>query len=128
MYIGALMPVYCFSLFSPTLVANLGYVAATAQLLCKFPALKCIFPCLMLSIKPYLPSQLLLNLITIFANVATSVLAAITTVVAGFLSDRSQKRGIYVLIFSVIGMLGFILCIAAPADTRTSAHKLANLV
>lgn len=33
MYIGSLMPVYCFSLFSPTLVANLGYVAATAQLL-----------------------------------------------------------------------------------------------
>merc|ERR1712000_750471 len=83
MYIGALMPVYSFSLFSPTLVANLGYVAATAQLL---------------SVPPY-------------------VLAALTTVAAGFLSDRSQKRGIYVLGFSIIGMIGFILCIAAPADT-----------
>ena len=33
MYIGGLMPVYAFSLFSPTLIANLGYTAATAQLL-----------------------------------------------------------------------------------------------
>lgn len=33
MYVGALMPLYCFSLFSPTLTANLGYQAAQAQLL-----------------------------------------------------------------------------------------------
>jgi len=77
-YIGALMPVYCFSLFSPTLVANLGYTAATAQLL---------------SVPPY-------------------VLAAITTVVAGFLSDRSQKRAIYILGFAVLGLVGFVMCIA----------------
>jgi hypothetical protein len=32
MFQGGLMPVYCFSLFSPTLTANLGYTAATAQL------------------------------------------------------------------------------------------------
>ena len=31
-YISALTPVYTFSLFSPTLTANLGYKAATAQL------------------------------------------------------------------------------------------------
>ncbi|KAI9636612.1 major facilitator superfamily domain-containing protein [Dioszegia hungarica] len=33
MYQGSLMPVYCFSLFSPTLVGNMGYTAANAQLL-----------------------------------------------------------------------------------------------
>lgn len=33
MYQGVLVPLYCFSLFSPTLVANLGYTAATAQLM-----------------------------------------------------------------------------------------------
>lgn len=32
MFHAALMPVYTFSLFSPTLTANLGYEAATAQL------------------------------------------------------------------------------------------------
>jgi hypothetical protein len=32
MYMFALTPLYCFSLFSPTLVAALGYTAATAQL------------------------------------------------------------------------------------------------
>jgi hypothetical protein len=31
---AALMPVYTFSIFSPTLTANLGYTAATAQLVC----------------------------------------------------------------------------------------------
>jgi len=77
-YIGALMPVYCFSLFSPTLVAGLGYSAATAQLL---------------SVPPY-------------------VLAAITTVLAGFLSDKSQKRGVYILGASLLGAVGFIMNIA----------------
>lgn len=33
MFHGALCPVYTFSLFSPTLVANLGYAAARAQLM-----------------------------------------------------------------------------------------------
>jgi sugar phosphate permease len=32
MFHAALMPVYTFSIFSPTLTANLGYTAATAQL------------------------------------------------------------------------------------------------
>jgi len=32
MFHAALMPVYTFSIFSPTLTANLGYAAATAQL------------------------------------------------------------------------------------------------
>jgi hypothetical protein len=34
MFHAALMPVYTFSIFSPTLTANLGYTAATAQLVC----------------------------------------------------------------------------------------------
>jgi MFS family permease len=33
MYFSTLCNLYCFSLFSPTLVANLGYAAATAQLM-----------------------------------------------------------------------------------------------
>ncbi|KAK8866195.1 hypothetical protein IAR55_001346 [Kwoniella newhampshirensis] len=79
-YIGALMPVYAFSLFSPTLIANLGYTAATAQLL---------------SVPPY-------------------VLAALTTVIAGFLSDRAGRRGIFILGFSILALVGFAMCIATP--------------
>ncbi|WWD17598.1 hypothetical protein CI109_102039 [Kwoniella shandongensis] len=79
-YIGALMPVYAFSLFSPTLIANLGYTAATAQLL---------------SVPPY-------------------VLAALTTVIAGFLSDRAGRRGVFILGFSLLGLVGFTMCIATP--------------
>ena len=73
------MPVYCFSLFSPTLINNLGYTAARSQLL---------------SVPPY-------------------VGGAIATILAGFLSDRAQKRGIYVLLFSLIGIVGFTMCIAS---------------
>jgi len=37
MFHAALMPVYTFSIFSPTLTANLGYAAATAQLVSLIP-------------------------------------------------------------------------------------------
>jgi len=78
MYQGGLMPVYSFSLFSPTLTANLGYSAARAQLL----------------------------------SVPAYVLAAICTIVAGYLSDRFKKRGVFVLFFSALGALGFLLLIS----------------
>lgn len=75
MFQGALMPVYTFSLFSPTLTANLGYSAANAQLL---------------SVPPY-------------------VLAALTTVAAGYISDRIQKRGIVAMVCTSFGALGYLM-------------------
>jgi len=77
MFQGALIPVYCFSLFSPTLTANLGYTAATAQLM---------------SVPPY-------------------ILAAFTTVGAGYWSDRIQKRGIVVISFASLGLIGFVMLV-----------------
>jgi sugar phosphate permease len=78
MFQGALMPVYCFSLFSPTLTANLGYTAATAQLM---------------SVPPY-------------------IVAAFTTVGAGYWSDRVQKRGMVVITFATLGLIGFIMLVS----------------
>jgi len=78
MFQGALMPLYCFSLFSPTLTANLGYTAARAQLM---------------SVPPY-------------------VLAAGTTVLAGYYSDKMKKRAPLIIPFSLCGGLGFILLIS----------------
>ncbi|KAL8287355.1 hypothetical protein RQP46_003807 [Phenoliferia psychrophenolica] len=75
MYIGTLMPLYSFSLFSPTIVKDLGYTAATAQLL---------------SVPPY-------------------VVAAFATIFAGYMSDRFQRRGVFIILLSSIGILGFIL-------------------
>lgn len=75
---GALMPVYCFSLFSPTLTAQLGYTAANAQLL---------------SVPPY-------------------ILAAITTIGAGYMSDRLQRRGIVAMIGAGIGCVGYVMLLA----------------
>ena len=87
------MPVYCFSLFAPTLTANLGYTAAKAQLM---------------STPPY-------------------VLAAITTVAAGYMSDRLQKRGIVAIVFATIGALGFTLLIATkiPGVNYVGLHLAA---
>ncbi|KAJ9122150.1 hypothetical protein QFC24_004378 [Naganishia onofrii] len=92
-WVGSLMPVYCFSLFAPTLTANLGYTAAKAQLM---------------STPPY-------------------VLAAITTVAAGYMSDRLQKRGIVAIVFATIGALGFTLLIATkiPGVNYVGLHLAA---
>jgi len=75
MFHFCLTPVYSFSLFSPTLTANLGYAAARAQLM---------------SVPPY-------------------VLAAITTVLAGYFSDKMQIRAPIIMISSATGALGFIM-------------------
>ena len=75
MFHFALTPVYSFSLFSPTLTANLGFSAARAQLM---------------SVPPY-------------------VFAAITTVLAGYTSDKMQKRAPLIIICSLTGAVGFIM-------------------
>lgn len=112
MFQGALMPVYCFSLFSPTLTANLGYSAAKAQLVCTRPvhlhATPLIVIPLQMSVPPY-------------------VLAALTTVGAGYWSDRVQKRGIVAMTFSALGALGFILLLAThiPGVNYVGLHLAA---
>lgn len=45
-------------------------------------------------------------------SVPPYVLAAITTVLAGWMSDRAQMRAPFIMIFSAIGALGFLLLIA----------------
>ena len=83
------MPVYSFSLFSPTLTANLGYSAANAQLL---------------STPPY-------------------ILAALTTVGSGYLSDKMQRRGPITIVLSLVGALGFLLLLV----TRNAASQYVGL-
>lgn len=78
MFQGCLVPLYCFSLFSPTLVANLGYTAATAQLM---------------SVPPY-------------------IVAAVTTVLAGYLSDRLQRRGVVIMGFAGLATVGFVMLVS----------------
>lgn len=75
---GALCPLYTFSLFSPTLVASLGYTAARAQLM---------------SVPPY-------------------VAAAVCTLGVGYLSDRLQKRALFVALFGLVSALGYGLLLA----------------
>ena len=87
---GCLMPVYSFSLFSPTLTANLGYSAANAQLLSVVSE----------------STMTVLSGADIDMRQPPYILAALTTVSAGFLSDKLQHRSGLVMLFSAIGALG----------------------
>lgn len=89
------MPVYCFSLFSPTLVGNMGYTAANAQLVSWCHASRLVLALMrQLSTPPY-------------------VAAAICTIFAGWLSDKLRIRGPLVMGFAVLGAVGFIMLLAS---------------
>lgn len=70
---------YAFSLFLPSIIAELGYSATRAQLL---------------SVPPY-------------------AAACILTVLIGWAADRTNKRGIYNIGVSLVGILGFAILLAS---------------
>ncbi|KAJ9126895.1 hypothetical protein QFC24_001931 [Naganishia onofrii] len=80
-YIGAAMPVYAQSIFTPTIIASLGKWTTAQSLL--------------LSTPPY-------------------VFAFITTMVTAYFSDNTGKRAVFLMFWSVIGVIGYILLITIP--------------
>ena len=44
-------------------------------------------------------------------SVPPYVLACVMTIIAGFLADRSKKRGPYMMLFCAIGLVGFLILI-----------------
>jgi MFS family permease len=46
-------------------------------------------------------------------SVPPYVVAAFTTVVAGYMSDRLKKRGIVAIAFASLGLVGFLLLLAS---------------
>ncbi|GAA83570.1 MFS transporter [Aspergillus luchuensis IFO 4308] len=86
-YMGSCMPLYAFSLFTPTIINELvcplhvdySYTAIQAQLL---------------SVPPY-------------------AAAAIVTVAIGFIADRTGQRGICNIAVSLLGIAGFSLLLGA---------------
>ncbi|KAJ9094655.1 hypothetical protein QFC19_007868 [Naganishia cerealis] len=81
MYIGAAMPVYAQSIFTPTIIASLGKWSAPQSLL--------------LSTPPY-------------------VFAFITTMVTAYFSDKMGKRAVFLMFWSFMGVVGYILLITIP--------------
>ncbi|KAI0136841.1 major facilitator superfamily transporter [Xylariales sp. AK1849] len=78
--IGIYTPLYSFSLFLPTIIANLGFKdVKTAQLM---------------TVPPY-------------------VAACICCIAGGWLADRHGQRGIYMIFFNCVAILGFILQICS---------------
>ncbi|TPX10276.1 uncharacterized protein E0L32_008681 [Thyridium curvatum] len=83
LYMGPLMPLYSFSLFLPTIIANLGFTTSTS-----------IVKNQLLSVPPY-------------------AVAAVATVAIGYLSDRQKKRGLYNIICAPVGILGFSMLLGS---------------
>lgn len=81
-YIGIAQPFYSLALFTPSIIAALGYTNANANLL---------------SVPPY-------------------VLGFITTLLVGWYSDRTLKRGVFIIVCMVITLIGYAiqLCDVAP--------------
>lgn len=82
-YMGPLMPLYSFSLFLPTIIQNMSFTTPDA-----------VIKNQLLSVPPY-------------------VLAAALTIVVGFWSDSSGRRGIFNICCAPISMVGFIMLIAS---------------
>ncbi|OXG27858.1 hypothetical protein C367_02538 [Cryptococcus neoformans Ze90-1] len=81
MYIGAAVPLYSGSLFTPTIIAYLGEFTISQSLL--------------LSVPPY-------------------VLMFITTMTTAFLSDKFKRRGFFLMGWSIIGVIGYLLLLTIP--------------
>ncbi|KAM0258565.1 hypothetical protein ACHAQJ_003736 [Trichoderma viride] len=82
-YMGPLMPLYSFSLFLPSIIQNMSFTTKSA-----------VIKNQLLSVPPY-------------------AVAAVTTVAAGLWSDRVQKRAIFNIFISLIGIAGFIMLMAS---------------
>jgi nitrate/nitrite transporter NarK len=78
-YMGCDMPLYAFSLFLPSIVAQLGYTSTQAQLL---------------TVPPY-------------------VVAAVLTVIVGFIADRTRQRGLCNILISFLGIVGFSMLLGS---------------
>ncbi|KAI8935766.1 hypothetical protein NX059_007286 [Plenodomus lindquistii] len=78
-YMGADGALYAFSLFLPTILANLGYTSTKANLL---------------SVPPY-------------------AVAAVITVLVGWIADRTQQRGLCNIVISFFGIIGFSMLLGS---------------
>ncbi|KAJ7693323.1 major facilitator superfamily domain-containing protein [Mycena rosella] len=74
-YIGLLIPVYAIALFTPTIVQELGFTAAQAQLL---------------TIPPF-------------------VCGCVATILVGFLSDKYNMRGVFIIGPCLVALVGYIV-------------------
>lgn len=77
--VGIYTPLYCISLFLPTIIKNLGYSAEQSQLM---------------TVPPY-------------------VVACIFTIGAGYVADKMKQRGIFMLGFELIAIIGFVMLLSS---------------
>jgi len=82
-YMGPLMPLYSISLFLPSIISNLSFTDKTQ-----------IIRNQLLTVPPYLCATLM-------------------TVTIGFISDRHKKRGIYMMMFAPVAIIGFVMLLSS---------------
>ncbi|QPG94692.1 hypothetical protein C2857_006737 [Epichloe festucae Fl1] len=82
-YMGPLMPLYSFSVFLPTIIQSMSFTS---------------------------PDQIVKNQLL---SVPPYAVAAVLTVAVGFWSDRSQKRGVFIMGSAAVATVGFVMLIAS---------------
>ncbi|KAG5968060.1 hypothetical protein E4U57_007600 [Claviceps arundinis] len=82
-YMGSVMPLYSFSVFLPTIIQSMSFTS---------------------------PDDIIRNQLL---SVAPYALAAVLTVVVGFLSDRFQRRGVFIMGCAVVAAVGFVMLISS---------------
>ncbi|KND92941.1 putative transporter [Tolypocladium ophioglossoides CBS 100239] len=81
-YMGPLMPLYAFSIFLPSIIQSMSFTDKSQ-----------IIKNQLLSVPPY-------------------AVAAILTIVVGFLSDKLKRRGVFNMGCAIVGAVGFIMLMA----------------
>lgn len=84
-YMGPLMPLYAFSIFLPSIIQAMSFTDSTQVIRNQ-----------LLSVPPY-------------------AVAAVLTVVVGFWSDRTQKRGVFNMGCAGVGIAGFVMLMASTS-------------
>jgi MFS family permease len=82
-YMGSVMPLYAFSLFLPTIIQSMSFTTEDDVVRNQ-----------LLSVPPY-------------------IFAALLTIVVGFMSDRTNQRGVFNYLIAPLSILGFVMLIAS---------------
>ncbi|KAG6143693.1 hypothetical protein E4U12_000729 [Claviceps purpurea] len=84
-FMGSLMPLYSVSVFLPTIVQSMSFTS---------------------------PDDIIRNQLL---SVAPYALAAVLTVLVGSLSDRFQRRGVFIMGSAVVAAVGFVMLISSTS-------------
>ncbi|KAH8924924.1 MFS general substrate transporter [Atractiella rhizophila] len=114
-YLGLCMSLYSFSLFLPTIIANLGYSGPHAQLMTVPPYVRIFFQVSAFNKLSRFQQSVSLSFRVIIGQLLS--VHAVLTVVVAFLADKYKARGPFMMVLYPICAIGYIISLAAKTNT-----------